>query len=141
MAMTSNTYYNLFLDDFRKSNFLNDCRTWTTVRNYKDFVETIKECGLPNLISFDHDLALEHYPVFEENIAFGKPYDIPYNKYKEKTGYDCAKWLVEYCLNNKLPLPDFQVHSKNPVGKENINKLLIGFRNHQEKQNEKTDDE
>lgn len=132
-------YYNLFLDDVRNSYFLHDTRAWTTVRNYNQFVETIKERGLPKLISFDHDLALEHYPVFEENIIYGKPYEIPYAKYKEKTGFDCAKWLVEYCLDNRLPLPDFQVHSMNPVGKENIQKLLIGFRNHQQKENKKNE--
>lgn len=137
MTISKESYYNLFLDDVRDSYFLHDTRTWTTVRNYNDFVKIIKERGLPKFISFDHDLATEHYPIFEENINFGKPYEIPYAKYKEKTGYDCAKWLVEYCLDNKLTLPDFQVHSMNPVGKENIRKLLIGFRNHQQKENTK----
>ena len=46
---------------------------------------------------------------------------------KEKTGYDCAKWLVEYCLDNDLSLPKYQVHSMNPVGKKNILDYLSNF--------------
>jgi hypothetical protein len=38
----------------------------------------------------------------------------------EKTGYDCAKWLVEYCVEHGLKFPEYVVHSMNPVGKENI---------------------
>ena len=43
-----------------------------------------------------------------------------YSSFKEKTGNDCAKWLSEYCVKNVVPLPDYYVHSMNPVGKENI---------------------
>ncbi len=46
--------------------------------------------------------------------------DIPYDKYTEKTGYDCAKWLVEYCMNKGVKHPPYMVHSMNPVGKQNI---------------------
>ena len=42
----------------------------------------------------------------------------------EKTGFHCAKWLVDYCLDNDLRLPPFQVHSANPVGRQNIQSYL-----------------
>ena len=134
--------YNLFLDDVRDANrFLEhqQFRTWVVVRNYNDFVKTIKERGLPKFISFDHDLALEHYPIFDfidaltEDAPLPDPKKIPYDTYEEKTGYHCALWLVDYCIDKKLPLPDYQVHSMNPVGAENIRKLLEGFKNHQKK--------
>ena len=132
--------YNLFLDDVRDPNtFLKDTRTWAVVRNYDEFVKIIKERGLPSLISYDHDLSYEHYPLFEafEALAEGKEIrdlkTIPYNTYKERTGYHCAEWLIGYCEENKLPLPKYQVHSMNPVGAENIRKLLEGFNNHQKK--------
>ena len=49
--------YNLFLDDIGNYNtFLQDTRTWVTVRNYNEFVKTITERGIPSYISFDHDL-------------------------------------------------------------------------------------
>ena len=46
-----------------------------------------------------------------------------------------AKYLVEYCLAHQLPLPNYQVHSQNPVGKENIERLLENFRNFELKNN------
>jgi len=73
------------------------------VYSYEEFVKFIMENGLPDFISYDHDLG------------------------EGKTGYDCAKWLVEYCLENNLSLPEYDLHSQNPVGKENILYLLNNF--------------
>lgn len=110
--------YNLFLDDEREPNkFLNDIRAWVVVRNYSQFVEVITRNGLPNFISFDHDLADEHYVQ-----------SVDYSRFKEKTGYDCARWLIEYCMRTAQPLPDWQVHSMNPVGRININQTLSAHR-------------
>lgn len=69
--------------------------------------------GLPKFISFDHDLGMEHYRDGDRGM-----YD--YESYTEKTGYDCAKWLVGYCMDHKLPLPEIAVHSMNNVGASNI---------------------
>ena len=52
---------------------------------------------------------------------------------REKTGMDCAKWLVDYCMDNKKELPDFVVHSMNPAGGENIKSLLDQFKEFQHK--------
>lgn len=116
--------YNLFLDDERNPNhFLNDVRTWEVVRNYNAFVKIITEKGLPDFISFDHDLHDEHY---------GKPVD--YTKFKHKTGYHCAVWLIEYCMRTNQCLPEWQVHSLNPIGKLNINSILYHFKNREKDQ-------
>jgi len=133
--------YNLFLDDVRNPNtFLKDIRTWVVVRTYSQFVKTISELGLPKFISFDHDLADEHFlsvidgehyeGVKWSNLSIeeARKVPMPYDKFREKTGYHCAKWLTEYCMDHNLPLPNYQVHSHNPVGAENIMKLLEGFR-------------
>lgn len=48
-------------------------------------------------------------------------------KTKEKTGMDCAKWLIEYCITNNLKLPKFYCHSMNPIGKDNITSILTQF--------------
>jgi hypothetical protein len=79
------------------------------VKKYHEFVSWILENGLPTAICFDHDLS-----------------DIHINKstYKEKTGYDCAKWLVEYCIDNKKELPLYNIQSANQVGKENIDMYI-----------------
>ena len=111
--------YNLFLDDRREPHkFLNDyIRAWVVVRTYSEFCKTITEQGLPGFVSYDHDLADEHYVQ-----------SVDYTKFKERTGYDCAKWLVEYCERYKVSLPQYQVHSMNPVGKENIISLLENYK-------------
>lgn len=85
------------------------------VKRYSEFVDWITENGLPDLICFDHDLS-----------------DIHCNKstYKEKTGFTCAQWLVDYCIDNNKMIPNFRIQSANPVGKENIEGLLNGAIKH-----------
>lgn len=60
----------LFLDDLRLPSHVwrdtidpdyEDDRSWVIVRSYSAFVSWIMENGLPNLVSFDHDLVYEHY--------------------------------------------------------------------------------
>ena len=118
----------MFLDDNRDPNrFLHDLRTWVVVRSYREFVDIVTEFGIPIFVSFDHDLAEEHYPT-EGPIVEGDPrigkITLPYDKFKEKTGYDCAVWLVQHCMKMSEPLPKWQVHSMNPVGRANITKVL-----------------
>lgn len=121
----SNPYY-IFLDDERfpaqvKWTSIPDL-PWTVVRTYGNFraLITVKEY-LPEFISFDHDLSIEHYRQLIKNES-------DYAKYSEKTGYDCAKWLVDYCRKNELSLPKYTVHSLNPVGAQNIKWLLESYR-------------
>lgn len=84
------------------------------VKSYNEFITHITTNGLPDILSLDHDLC------WEEMI--GEPST-------EKTGYDCAKWLVDYCTDNKVKLPEItQCHSQNPAGKKNIVTLLNNFR-------------
>lgn len=99
------------------------------VKSYQEFVNYIINNGLPDGICFDHDLADEHYDpsMFE----FPNDYTKLYSSFKEKTGYDCAKWLVEYCINNNLKLPKYNIQSMNPVGKQNIHSLLQNFLKHE----------
>jgi hypothetical protein len=126
----------LFLDDIRQVRdacyYVQNPRIyweedWDIVRNYNEFVDYIEKNGLPNLISFDHDLADEHYEDLFSDPNWSKSNDdieLKYEEYREKTGLDCAKWLVEYCEENKLKLPVFFVHSANPVGRRNIEDYL-----------------
>ena len=98
------------------------------VKSYDEFVKWITDNGLPTAIAFDHDLADEHYTPSEywDDYDKSKEYQESQN-YKEKTGYDCAKWLIDYCMDNEVELPKFSSHSANPVGRDNIEKLLISF--------------
>lgn len=105
----------LFLDDERfpidafapmlgKQNSVYLNPEWKIVRNYSQFVRVIVDPEyMTELISFDNDLGAE------------------------LEGYDCAKFLVDYCLENNLKLPKYLVHSGNTVARENIITLLSRF--------------
>lgn len=124
-------YYNLFLDDerFPKQVSWIDLPPveWQIVRNYNEFVETIKQQGVPNHVSFDNDLADEHYGkvLYEDRDGDFKKINA---SFKERTGYDCAKFLVNYCQENNVKFPYYTVHSMNPVGKENIIALIENYK-------------
>lgn len=128
----------LWLDDLRNP-FLDiegrvpkENGTIEWVLNYEQFVMWIEKFGLPDLISFDHDLADEHYTPKEywDDYQLSKQYQESQN-YQEKTGMDCAKWLIDYCMDNNLKLPKFYSHSANPVGRDNILGILENFNNFQ----------
>ncbi|WKL57277.1 hypothetical protein Q1W73_16665 [Asticcacaulis sp. ZE23SCel15] len=105
--------YRLFLDDYRDPPSEG---VWMVARSYQDFVRCITECGIPAFVSFDHDMADEHYAHHT--------HPIPYTSYAHPTGYDCAKWLIEHCKAISAPRPDFIVHSLNPAGRENIERVM-----------------
>ena len=116
----------LFLDDVRSAEmvFMNTIDPiyenndeWEIVRSFNEFVSYIEENGLPEFISFDHDLDFEHYKLENQQ-------DIDYDKMEIKTGFHAAQWLINYCADNKLKLPNFKVHSMNLAGKRNIERIL-----------------
>jgi len=78
------------------------------VKDYPEFIKIIKDNykqnnALPEIISFDHDI--------------GEDY----------TGKDCAKWFIDFCIDNKLEIPKIKIHSLNPVGKQNIANLFSDY--------------
>jgi hypothetical protein len=133
--------YNLYLDDFRfpHHTFNTNDSEWVIVRSYKEFVKKIESDGLPSFISFDHDLAHEHYrpSMYAEDGHYSKYYKD--GTFTEKTGYDCAQWLIEYCMDRNLDVPEFFVHSANPVGSANIRDLLNGYHKHFNENTKKSD--
>jgi len=119
--------YCVYLDDFRQpidsfyftKNPIYNKVEWKIVRNYDEFVKIITENGIPDIISLDHDLNDSDY----ERVAnYGD--DNP-----EKNGYHCAKWLINYCIDNNLELPKtILIHSMNPVGSQNIKSLFDSYK-------------
>lgn len=100
-------YQRIFIDDLRECKYTEPC---TVIRTYDDFVNHIKQYGIPKFISFDHDLA-----DFDENGT-------------ERTGYDAAKFLVEYMIEYNIQVRfEYYVHSANPVGKHNIESYLENY--------------
>lgn len=112
--------WTLFLDDIRfpadvKYNY-GPYRDVVICRNMDDAVWCVEQYGLPTMISFDHDLADDHYLIGSSK--------------NEKTGYAFAKWFCDYVMDNSLDLSEdfcYHVHSMNPVGAENIRKYMENF--------------
>ena len=80
------------------------------LKNYDEFVNWLetsihdKEVLFPTLICFDHDLG------------------------EDKTGFDCVKYLVNFCIEHNLELPNCTCHSSNPVGRENILSYIKSYK-------------
>lgn len=111
----------IYLDDVRVPVKVHpDEQDWVVVRSYEEFVDTVLEIGIENveLISLDHDLGPRATQHFLRNTT--QTYEINYREIPEKTGFDCAKWLVEHALDTESKLPVVVVHSANPVGSANI---------------------
>ena len=101
----------LFLDDERNVEDVTwrkypDKVFWKVVRDRTSFCNA--DFRDIDYISLDHDLAIEDF-----------------------TGYDAIKMYCEYVMvhygPDKFRLPTVVVHSKNPVGKENIEKYWDNF--------------
>ncbi len=114
--------YKLFLDDIRTIQMVYsemEETDFVIVRDFKSFVKTILENGLPEFISFDNDLGL------------GPNGDVA------PDGYACAKWLV-YESNLDLRNLKFNVHSANPVASVQIESLLNNYIKHLNQDSSKT---
>ena len=114
-----NNNYFLFLDDERIPSDVfwralpvpQEDQEWVIVRSPQAFMDHIQTHGLPLFVTFDHDL--------QDQSEI------------EVKGVQCAQWLVDYCLDNNMRLPAFEVHSKNGEGEKNIRSLLENFKQHQ----------
>lgn len=118
----------IYLDDFREpkdsayylDNPIYVNLEWIIVRSYDEFVNDTLTNGLGDGYSFDHDLADTHY-AHQNNID--------YDVFSEKTGFDCAKWLINYCIDNQKELPTtILIHSMNPAGSLNIKSLFDSYK-------------
>jgi len=111
----------IYLDDIR----IPVDPSWVLVKNYDEFVSIVKKHGLSNIsvISLDHDLGDSAMKEYFNNVVTN--YTIDYNNIHEKTGYDCAKFLVNESMDTNVLLPQIYTHSANPVGSANI----MGFIN------------
>ena len=126
--------------------YLDDVRTpidkdWIVVRSYDEFVSKVSEIGLPNIetISLDHDLGVTAMREYFKNVS--PNYTLDYTNIEEKTGYDCAKWLVDYYYEKYhsdemlskdkkslgIPFPKVYTHSANPIGSANIMGYVNNF--------------
>ncbi len=108
--------YKLYLDDER----FPKTEGWIIVRSFNEFKKTILERGLPNKISFDHDLGRGGF-IWRILRFFKRIWNRNLSKFPP-TGYDCVKWMVDEMYDLR-PI-EINVHSANGIGKENIEGLV-----------------
>lgn len=85
----------LWIDDIRNS----PDDTWNIARSSTEAIEYISNNGMPNLISFDHDLGGDDTVIF------------------------VIKYIIESYMDGFLEMPEmfsYRTHSANPVGVQNI---------------------
>jgi len=134
--------YYIYLDDVRTPVKIENGPDWIVVRNYDEFVEKVLELGMENIhtVSLDHDLGDTAMQEYFSNVS--PNFSLDYNNIKEKTGYDCAKWMVDhfYATNKKrmkmhraerksipIKFPNVYTHSANPIGSANIMGYVNNF--------------
>ena len=130
--------YRIYLDDVRTP----IDKDWVIVRDYIQFIKTIEELGLDNIstISLDHDLGDSAMQEYFNNVS--PNFKLDYNNITEKTGLDCAKWLINHFYEKypkrlemkhrekkdiPIKFPDVYVHSANPIGSGNMMGYLNNF--------------
>ena len=100
----------IFLDDIRKpEQYVNiDQNIVFCAASLVDFIEALNKLyskyNRIDEIWFDHDLG--------ENAG---------------TGFDCAKYLVDFCIQHNMAIPEYHIQSDNLVGKQNIDSYLRSF--------------
>ncbi len=135
----------IYLDDVRtphspNNEWVDGIEEWTVVRSCDEFVEKVKEAGLEKIgvISLDHDLGDTAMKEYYENVS--PNYSLNYDNIHEKTGYDCAKWVVNHYYDNYVTqeprsekkksgivFPTIYTHSANPIGSANIMGYINNF--------------
>ena len=112
-TMKNNTNnYRIFLDDERRvEDVYENCEKFVTARSVSEFKKIIQEKGIPEFISFDHDLGEDE----NGNIL--------------PSGYDAAKWMV-YEAELDIRNMSFKTHSSNIQTRDQINGLLGNWQKH-----------
>jgi hypothetical protein len=105
-------------------------------------VNKVTEIGLGNIevVSLDHDLGDTAMNEYFNNVS--PNYSLNYDNIKEKTGLDCAKWLVNHFYDTNpewiemnrvikredgMVFPQVYTHSANPIGSANIMGYINNF--------------
>lgn len=126
---------NLFLDDLRnpgdvtwvKLPELPPGEHWQVIRTYNEFVAWVERAGQKDWpilrVSFDHDLSDAHYA----------------GDHREKTGYHAAEALARVIIDKGWAIPEYTIHSMNPVAAGKIHAAMADITRFREVQDDKED--
>ena len=94
--------YKLFIDDERMPVNPDE---WIIVRTSDEAMNLVQRKGMPDFISFDHDLG------------------------GDDTSMKFVHWMIDAYLDNEIDVQPFEyvVHSQNPIGAQNIKGALTSF--------------
>lgn len=110
--------YSLFLDDDNETRFPPrgpaPVGRWVIVRSLADACEVVERRGVPDFISFDHDLGPEDKGIHFAHWLIGMDLDE-----REKDSSNPERMLKDGFR--------YRVHSENPVGAENIRRLMDNY--------------
>jgi hypothetical protein len=96
---------------------------WDIVRTYDQFVDYIEKNGIPDVISFDHDLSDEMMRYYY--VVTSKTGIIDYDDITTKSGKHCAEYLIDkWNESGRIKTPTCYVHSANQWGAKNIKEVL-----------------
>lgn len=95
---------------------------WDVVTNFDEFQDYIYRYGVPDVISFDHDLNDLHYQ-HAKRFFFQYFEHVRFND----TGYHALRWLLMYIMYNMAQLPTIYFHTLNDYGKEKMQEALKLF--------------
>ena len=119
----------LYLDDVRTpTHILPGYMPWIVVRNFKEFASFIMLNGIPDFISFDHDLHPSHYAPMQ---YWDGDYELwaCNQKFVTETGLDCVKWLILWCESHpELEIKDASIHSMNTVRAHLMRTNINGYK-------------
>lgn len=93
--------WNLYIDDLR---FPPADRDWLVCRSTQEALERVAAMGMPQFISFDHDLG------------------------ESDTTMVFLRRLVNEVWDGTTSPPDYVIHSANPVGSQNIRSFMESWR-------------
>lgn len=95
--------YRMFIDDERFPP--NDGHNWNIVRSSDEAIGCVIMLGVPEFISYDHDLGGD-----DTSIRF-------------------IWWMIDAYLDGRIDTfpVNYTIHSQNPIGARNIQELLTGF--------------
>lgn len=93
--------WNLYIDDLRTPPADRD---WLVCRSSQEALNRIMDIGMPSFVSFDHDLG------------------------EDDTTMVFLRRLVNEVWDGKTAIPDYQIHSANPVGSLNIHSFMDSWR-------------
>jgi hypothetical protein len=94
------------------------------------YIDDMRQPFIHNAIwvkSYDEAVAAMRNAVEVMNMPITLTIDFDHDLGEEKSGYDCAKWLIDWCLENGYGVPDYDIQSSNPVGRQNIESVFESY--------------